>query len=292
MLASDSRPDIATIDLQDAIDRVSLSLVEYLFGGTKLIKPLKALRTPMSVLPSGEVVHLRKYAAMGSALCFPIEALCFYSLLEGITFFADDYKPVMYVYGDDIIMQTKHLDLLLHCFTSLGLRVNEDKCCYTGFFRESCGGEFFKGQEVTYIKTRVDNASTLNEQVSLVELSNSLFERAYYRASEYIRNFVSKTAKFRIPFGYRDSGYLNFNTIRMPKSSPSRKRWSKRLQQFQYLRPVVSGSKYNFVPNTIDEEYAEYYRKMTQGWSPDFVSGVYANRRRLKVNFRFVDAAR
>jgi hypothetical protein len=72
--------DWDTLDMKDASDRVSLSLVEDLFKHTQILPWLKASRTPGVALPSGRVLLYKKFAPMGSATCFPVEAIVFYSL--------------------------------------------------------------------------------------------------------------------------------------------------------------------------------------------------------------------
>jgi hypothetical protein len=70
--------EIATIDLSDASDRVSLALVEELFGfNPGFLRFLKLSRSPFAQLPGGELVLLNKFASMGSALTFPVEAMVF-----------------------------------------------------------------------------------------------------------------------------------------------------------------------------------------------------------------------
>jgi hypothetical protein len=67
-----------TLDMQEASDRVSKELVNDLFDGVPVLRnALMALRTEATRLPSGKIVSLNKFAPMGSALCFPVEAFCF-----------------------------------------------------------------------------------------------------------------------------------------------------------------------------------------------------------------------
>jgi len=69
----------ATIDLKDASDRVSLALVRAIFPD-HVLEALEATRTSATSLPNGEIVEFKKFAPMGSALCFPVEALTFWAL--------------------------------------------------------------------------------------------------------------------------------------------------------------------------------------------------------------------
>lgn len=153
---------LATIDLKDASDMVSWALI------SRLCKPdwqiaLQATRSPIATLPSGEKVHLNKYAPMGSALCFPIEAILFYSIARTIT------KDV-WVYGDDIIVPNIYAGDVIIALQEYGLIVNQDKSLFTGFFRESCGGDYYKGHNITPLRIKK------LDLVSIVALANNFAE--------------------------------------------------------------------------------------------------------------------
>jgi len=183
-----------TLDMKDASDLVSLQLVQRLFSKTHLLDYMLAARSTHNLLPDGTVIKLRKFAPMGSALCFPTEALVFWALAVGRVLADVDYlSPVagfkinsaigergqvwatqvnlrsldvhnsrkltraiqsIYVYGDDIICQREDYARLVEQFESVGLKVNAAKCCTGRFFRESCGLDAFNGKSVTPIKFR------------------------------------------------------------------------------------------------------------------------------------------
>jgi hypothetical protein len=196
-----------TLDMKDASDRVSLRLVEELFCGTSLLQALKACRSDFTRLPDGRLVHLSKFAPMGSAVCFPIEALCFWALAVSVlSLHGRSLRYALqnvYVYGDDIIVRDKDYHLLLKYFPLYGLMFNERKCCTGGFFRESCGCDAYKGVEVTPIRLRTrwshrDKLSA-SELASYIELSNSLYTAGYWGTSDLIRSMVSNRYG-KIPF--------------------------------------------------------------------------------------------
>lgn len=187
-----------TLDMKDASDRVTLPLVETLFGGCSLLEGLLASRSEYTQLPDGRTVRLSTFAPMGSAVCFPIEALCFYALAIAVLHIhgrsRERNNPDVYVYGDDIIVRSEDYALLLQYFPSFGLLFNPSKCCVAGFFRESCGCDAFKGVDVTPIRMRTTwshrgkrNAEKL---VSWVELSNSLWDAGYWGTATAIERLV------------------------------------------------------------------------------------------------------
>jgi hypothetical protein len=187
-----------TLDMKDASDRVTLKLVERLFSGTTLFDALIASRSAYTQLPDGSLQQLETFAPMGSAVCFPIEALCFYALAVSVLHLHGrsdiNNKPSIYVYGDDIIARREDYSLLLQYFPEFGLRFNQEKCCVSGFFRESCGCDAYRGIEVTPIRLRNTwshrGFRDASELISYVELSNSLWEKGYWTTATAIQRMV------------------------------------------------------------------------------------------------------
>jgi len=280
----------ATVDMKDASDRVSNSLVEYLFEDTKLLKPMQALRTPFSLLPSGEVVPLKKFAAMGSALCFPIEAVVFFSIIRAVQLYYD-LDTSLYVYGDDIICDPRVIDFVLPIFDAIGLVINLKKTSSTGLFRESCGSEFYDGHDISYIKCRTLDVTDPGNAVSVVSFCNLIFDRGYYNLSRVLESHIRKNKALKhIPTGYKDSPYICLYSTRGDNPNHfkvSNLKWDKRYQYFKRCVPTLQGTSYDVESNNIDEEYAEYYRKVTQGWHPWFVPGSYV-KRKVKLVWRWV----
>lgn len=167
----------ATLDLKDASDRVSYSLVRRIFRNT--YAPaffLRNARSTHALLPTGNIVTLSKVAGMGSGLTFPIMSLLIHLSICSLVSerFGKPYDSVMrsvYVYGDDVIIPTCWYDVAVTALQRSGLLVNKEKSFYRGFFRESCGGDFFKGVNVTPCKLRLDK----------VDLRQSSYYRRFLR---------------------------------------------------------------------------------------------------------------
>lgn len=178
----------ATIDLSAASDSVSWELVCRLFGETDLFPYLEATRSTQTLLPNGQLVDLKKFAPMGSALCFPIETIIFAAVCEHSCRkmsrvrgrnFTGDYS----VFGDDIIVPSEVTDDLVWSLLSLGFSVNSSKS-FTNpkdWFRESCGGEYCDGYDVTPLRVS-RKYSTLLDDIALtgcIELSNACYRRGF-----------------------------------------------------------------------------------------------------------------
>jgi hypothetical protein len=245
--------EFETLDMSEASDRVSMALVESLFKDIALLDCLKAARTPCTKLPDKRVVWFRKYAPMGSALCFPVEALCFWALAAGILhahgWAAKEAARQVWVYGDDIVVRKGIHVFLMHYFPLVGLKFNEDKCCTTGFFRESCGCDAYRGQDVTPLKMKrlPPSRKTADARpfLAFIEYSNSLWRKAYYSTSKAIESHVTKIYGPVPPKvnSVDDSVLMPSWYIRPFRSSREikgfKRRWNKELQRFEFLVPLI-----------------------------------------------------
>jgi hypothetical protein len=238
---------MATLDLKDASDRVSLELVRRIFKDSpRLARALEATRTPATKLPDGSVVTLNKFAPMGSALCFPVEAYVFWVLLVASAVL-EARMPLkracrlFYVYGDDIVVPTHMVDRCIRVLESVGLVVNRDKTCIHGPFRESCGMDAFKGVPVTpfRVKTvfsdRTRDGSVLS---SYCALANHLGASGYQGAADLIWNRLEKVYG-KIPYGTSSSSFpcritSDPNVASRLNLRLFRSRWNRRYQRVEF----------------------------------------------------------
>jgi hypothetical protein len=248
-----------TLDMAEASDRVSTLLVERLFANTHVLEYLLCCRTQCTVLPDGRRVQLNKFAPMGSALCFPVESLVFFALAVSVLVnhlghgLSEALSRVK-VYGDDLILHREDYAAVMQYFPYVGLKFNDKKCCTGGSFRESCGLDAFKGEDVTPVKirTRLGDRRDSNSLVSWVEYSNALDFRGYYRVARTIERHLWE-------LGHLDRGFIptlehshpavSFLAFRRHDGSlhrPALKhkncfRWSDKLHRLEFLGVCVSG---------------------------------------------------
>ncbi len=201
--------NLATLDLSDASDLVSNELVvTLLHEWPSLLEAIQATRSSTALVNLGDdqqIVNLSKFASMGSALCFPIESLVFATIaLTAVRSGSIDHqrssnRPMVRVYGDDIIVPVEHALLTAQLLEACGLRVNYDKSFWTGRFRESCGKEYWNGFDVTYTKVRFDLPSLsaplkhdVDSTVHTVALRNNFWNQGWFRVVEYLDDILDR----------------------------------------------------------------------------------------------------
>jgi len=192
-----------TIDLSEASDRVGAKLVWRLFAGhPELRRAIFACRsTRASVEGYPRPIVLRKFASMGSALCFPVEAIVFATIIAACRLEQKGCQVNMYntqsvlddvlVYGDDIIVPTDCAPAVIEWLEAFGLKVNRTKTYGGVNFRESCGGEFFRGEDVTVVRFRKDFPTSLRDAdaaASWVATTNQLYMHGYWGAARALRS--------------------------------------------------------------------------------------------------------
>lgn len=133
---------LATIDLSSASDTISLELVKLAFPD-RWVSNLMALRSPYTQV-DGKWVLLEKFSSMGNGFTFELETALFAAILLTL----DPTLQIgedLWVYGDDIIVPSRLENEVKACFAYLGFTLNPKKSYFSGEFRESCGGDYFRG---------------------------------------------------------------------------------------------------------------------------------------------------
>jgi len=219
-LASSRDGTYATLDLTEASDRVSASLVRDMLACCPLFRDyVFACRTSRALLPSGKIIPLRKFASMGSALCFPIEAMVFFIAIISIRHQREGRRVTpasiarlakdVYVYGDDIIVPTDEAPSIADSLLDFGLIVNRAKSFWTGKFRESCGVDAYDGHRVTPVYVRRDVPSDRTDVhgiLSTVSLANQLYSAGYWRTCKALRHYVERHLGTLPTISYNRSG--------------------------------------------------------------------------------------
>ncbi len=243
---------LATIDLSDASDRVPLDLALLMFrSNPDLQDAVAACRTTRAKLPSGLVIDLKKFASMGSALCFPIEAMYFYTICV-IALLRAQNLPVsraniyrvsrdIHVYGDDLVVPTTYAITVLDHLQQYNCKVNSSKTFVSGYFRESCGDDAYRGYLVTPVylrKLRPKNRRQASELISWVSTANAFYLKGYWNVASYMFAHCEKILG-PLPFVSPESSALGRVSFLGYRSA---ERWNRNYHRYEVLawvpRPV------------------------------------------------------
>ncbi len=138
--------ELATIDLSSASDTINRCVVQALLPMEWFLY-LDDIRS-QTVEVDGETFRTAMFSSMGNGFTFELESLIFWALMKTTSYFRGNRGAVS-VYGDDIIVPSKDYDTYLWVLSKFGFIPNEKKSFGTGPFRESCGGHYFSGIDVT-----------------------------------------------------------------------------------------------------------------------------------------------
>lgn len=245
---------LATLDLSEASDRVHWFLVKVLFERTPhLWDFVWATRSHKAQLPDGEVIPLQKFASMGSALTFPIEAIVFTTLAVcGVEssqckrLNTRDLPGVISVYGDDIVVPVDSVGVVVDWLEHFGAKVNRAKSFWSGSFRESCGAEYYRGTSVTVVRLRHELPSSQRdaaEIAALVEFRNRAYLAGLWKLvaelDESLETFIRLPITRVDSEGLDEVGYLHQATF-----LPSRQtymRYNPHLCRYERRVPILRG---------------------------------------------------
>lgn len=212
VLKSSRDESLATLDMKEASDRVPVKLVEVMLESVPdLLGAILACRSTTADVPGHGVKPLAKFASMGSALCFPIEAMVFYTIValailksQGLRLTGKNLDKVcsgVRIYGDDIIVPIDYVQAVMCELESFRMIVNQHKSFFTGKFRESCGVDAYDGVPVTpvYVRRMLPaSRRDTSELLSAISLRNQLYEKGSWRACQFLSDHIERIAPFPI----------------------------------------------------------------------------------------------
>jgi len=202
--------DLATLDLSEASDRVSNQHVRLLFARfPHLFEATQACRSRKADVPGKGVIRLAKFASMGSALTFPIEALIFSVLVFIGIENASSHRLTpgrikrlrsrVRIFGDDIIVPKEFAESVISTLDTFGYRVNTDKSFWNGKFRESCGKEYYSGTDVSIVRLRSMLPTSRKddlEVISSVSFRNQCYNTGLWRTARFMDQLLGRMIPF------------------------------------------------------------------------------------------------
>jgi hypothetical protein len=206
---------LATIDLKAASDTISPELVRLLLP-PEWYELFMSVRSEEILLDGGEWVKVNMISTMGNGFTFALMTAIITSLIYGFRSVRDRRSPRLWidwnhtcVYGDDIIIPVDEYDGFCSLLERAGFIVNHDKSFAEGPFRESCGGDYYEGRDITpfYIKKLENNADVY---VALNKVTNWCGRENLYLPNTF--DFLFKQLKgkpFFVPeWSNPDQGYM------------------------------------------------------------------------------------
>lgn len=239
----------ATLDLSEASDRVHAGLVFLAFQRYPVLaRAIFDCRSKYALLPNGEAIGLKKFASMGSAMCFPIESMVFYTIciMSGMRTQSLTMKDKnvmdcvrnIHVFGDDLVVPTSWSTVLMQMLESARFKVNHSKSFTKGPFRESCGMDALNGVMVTPVYIRRTLPKHKNDAqaiLSTVASANLFYEKGYWATASYLRVFIERLLG-ALPHVSKDSSGLGWTSF---SGSQSVGRWNSTLHRFE-IKTFVS----------------------------------------------------
>nr|URG16493.1 MAG: RNA dependent RNA polymerase [Leviviridae sp.] len=205
---------IATIDLKEASNMVSIELVRQLMPPS-WVDLLMAVRSPEIDVPGYGWTQLNMISTMGNGFTFPLMTLMLCSLIyayraqRGGPNLRIDWSSTC-VFGDDIIVPTHEYTGICEVLHQAGLVVNHDKSYHEGPFRESCGGDYWNGYDVTpfYAKSLANDRhvyTVINQVYEWCARHNILLYRSLIFLRQCLRGKVHVIPEWHNP----DEGVLS-----------------------------------------------------------------------------------
>lgn len=241
--------EFATLDLSEASDRVHAALVSDLFGSSPILRQaIFACRSQKAKLPTGEIISLKKFSSMGSALCFPVESMVFFTicLMAGVLTTGcpvtkrhiEGLSSKITVFGDDLIVPVSWRYACQGLLESVGLKVNQAKSFSSGYFRESCGVDAYKGHNVTPVYVRKSMPKTrhdVDEVLSAVATCNLFYLKGYWKTAAFMRESLEALLG-PLPHVKDTSSALGWRSV---QNKYSIERWNGTLQRFEVRGKTV-----------------------------------------------------
>jgi len=194
---------IATLDLKDASDSVTLALCKFLFPRW-FFDLLMQARSPLILGPDHMYHDVKKISSMGNGFTFELMTLI-------IACLGRVHDPSFSVFGDDIIVSNDRAAGVISDLEAVGFVINKEKSFVNSEFRESCGANFLDGYgyiesfDFKFPKTIHDCVTIFNKSQrlaivypSFVRLRDNLL-RAIPLALRGARDFFLETEVARGP---------------------------------------------------------------------------------------------
>lgn len=209
----------STIDLSSASDCVSYRFVRELFKHLpRLWRIMDYLRTKAFIIQEQGRIESNIFATMGNAICFPVMTIVFVLIVfeAAIQCNVPITELDFQVYGDDIVVPEVMTEKVLQLLQTYGFIPNTSKT-FSGqsYFRESCGGEYINGVDVTPLRisrkfSGLNLHSGIENLFAIVDLAN-----AAWGSSPTVRSLCLDvlSSKYTLPIPFSIDGSIGAASV-------------------------------------------------------------------------------
>jgi len=270
----------ATIDLSSASDSISIGLCK------RLLPPdwfdfLNSVRSKSFIMEGVEYPY-HKFTTMGNGFCFPLETLIFASLCHISC--VECQSPIDFnVYGDDIIVRSSVAPRVLELLRVCGFKANPSKTFLRGPFRESCGADWFEGEDVRPVNLDYDFDSLENifKFCNIVRMKDIWLD-IFREALLFLKSLIPSSLKFVRPYTGNADTCLEVDLDEFMTSPFCR--WSRTLHCWSWTELVKTS-----LSDTLVERLAGYDVVLTRGaLKGTKASTPFAERRKTRTKIRRV----
>jgi len=237
---------------------------------------------------------------MGSALTFPVEAVCFLMIciaavcderkvfnrlgrVKSLEAFEKARKDIL-VFGDDIVVPSDVIVKVREYLEAFGLKVNSKKTFFKGGFRESCGMDYFNGVLVTPVYLRQHPPTSLRDAssfVSWVHMANRFSKVGWYRTAHLIADYIDTI--YKLPMVHETCAGLGWHFYRDGPTPTLR--WNKKTNTSERVvnTVVVSSKKFS---DELDGEDRLLFFHLNRGVSEEYLSDPTRSPKRNSLKLR------
>lgn len=173
-----------SVDLSDASDHLDRRVIWIFFKKYPVLRSALFKSRSQSTMINDHRVPLRCFGTMGNATTFTVMSIflaCLTRLAEMSHFESTRRNPrLSTVFGDDIVADVEVCNLVLPLLRAVGLQPNPRKTFVGSAFRESCGLDLFREEDITPVRVRHTRILCAKDVIRNIELSNSLHKRGYW----------------------------------------------------------------------------------------------------------------
>jgi hypothetical protein len=221
----------STIDLESASDTISVNMLKAALP-QHVFNMLMVLRSPVTV-HRGKAIALDMISSMGNGFTFPLETVVFSAAVKSAYMSLGLKRTEIAVFGDDIVCVSQSYNRLTRLLSLLGFRVNAEKSFNEGPFRESCGKDYYKGENIrgVYLK-RLDS---VQDSYALINALNDFSSRTGVVLARTVKFLLRRLGPklFEVP-AWEDPSC----GLRLPRSLVKRKHLCRNTQAALYTKYV------------------------------------------------------